>query len=117
SDGTGAILSRLAAEDARIRVIRSESNIGPYPAANLGLESVRAPLVARMDADDISMPERLAVQKAFLDANREVTLVGANTELVDERGQTTRRDLRPYDSTAIHWLARFYPGIPHPSFM
>ena len=68
TDRSRAILERWAARDARIRVLETAaSRRGIVAALNLGLAAARAPLLARMDADDVALPERFARQAALLD--------------------------------------------------
>src|SRR5207302_689224 len=71
-DETPAILAGVA--DGRLRAIRQD-RLGLVAALNRGIEEARAPLLARMDADDVSLPERLERQAAYLDARPEVALV------------------------------------------
>lgn len=63
--------------DSRIQLIEKPLNTGYTNSLNLGLELAKGTYIARMDGDDISMPERFEKQEAFLDANREVVLCGA----------------------------------------
>ena len=77
SDDTPLILAEAAACDRRIRVLESGGQ-GLVPALNIGLAACRAPLVARMDGDDVSHPERLAAQASFLAAHRSVGLVACS---------------------------------------
>ena len=58
TDSTGALLADQAREDPRLRVLTVRAE-GLVPALNRGLEAARAPIVARMDADDVAHPERL----------------------------------------------------------
>jgi glycosyltransferase involved in cell wall biosynthesis len=74
TDGTGDFLRSI--RDARIHIIHQE-NTGTAAAANRGLEFCNTRYLARMDADDVTLPTRLAEQAAFLDAHAEVGLVGA----------------------------------------
>ena len=61
SDGSRQRLEAAAAADPRVRLLKTAvGSRGLLPALELGLDAVRAPLVARMDADDISEPDRLA---------------------------------------------------------
>jgi glycosyltransferase involved in cell wall biosynthesis len=73
-DETPTILAAAARLDTRIRVIRCEGG-GLVAALNSGLEACRAPLLARMDGDDISHPRRLDHQAAYLDTHADTGLV------------------------------------------
>ncbi|NLG73748.1 MAG: glycosyltransferase [Chloroflexi bacterium] len=75
TDQTANILQRWAERDRRLRVLSSPHQ-GIIAALNLGLAACRAPYVARMDADDRSMPERLALQVEYLNQNPETGVVG-----------------------------------------
>ncbi len=86
TDGTPAIIARHAAEDARIRVTTIEHQ-GPAGARNVGLRLARTRYVALMDADDIAMPERLAVQAAFLERNPDVAALGASAWHIGPHGR------------------------------
>jgi len=69
SDGSRFILERWAARDARVRVLETcARRRGIVAALNRGLAAARAPLLARMDADDTAHPERLAIQSSVLAA-------------------------------------------------
>ncbi|MGB0992539.1 MAG: glycosyltransferase [Akkermansiaceae bacterium] len=67
-DGTLDVLADLAALDHRIRV-RSKPHSGVVDTANLAMQLARAPVIARMDADDVSRPDRLSEQLAYLRRN------------------------------------------------
>jgi GT2 family glycosyltransferase len=74
-DGTLDVLKRWAARDDRFRVLR-QSHQGIIAALNTGLAACRAPLVARMDADDRSHPRRLERQLDYLRSNPEIAVAG-----------------------------------------
>jgi glycosyltransferase involved in cell wall biosynthesis len=76
-DGTPAILADAARRDPRVRVLRPARR-GLVAALNAGLDACRAPLVARMDADDISHPRRVELQASFLSDNPTVGLVACD---------------------------------------
>ena len=80
TDGSGALLRALAEEDPRIRIIAGPGQ-GIVPALQAGLGASAAPLVARMDADDVWMPGRLAVQRARLQGDPTLAAVGGRVEL------------------------------------
>ena len=73
SDGTASILAEAARTDKRVQIIRREGG-GLVAALNIGLEACRAPLLARLDGDDICHPRRFERQAAFLDAQPEIGL-------------------------------------------
>lgn len=77
SDRTPQILAAAAGLDNRVKVIRREGG-GLVAALNTGLEKCQAPLLARMDGDDISHPRRLAEQAACLEANPDIGLVACS---------------------------------------
>jgi glycosyltransferase involved in cell wall biosynthesis len=77
TDATPTILATAAHQDARVRVVPSPQR-GLVPALNAGLAACRAPLVARMDGDDIAHPRRLELQHAFMVANPGVGLAACS---------------------------------------
>ncbi len=77
SDRTPQILAAAAGLDNRVKVIRREGG-GLVAALNTGLEKCQAPLLARMDGDDISHPRRLSEQAACLEANPDIGLVACS---------------------------------------
>jgi hypothetical protein len=91
-------------------------NLGPYPSANKALDIAKAPLIARMDGDDISAPERFARQVAFLDENRDHLLVGSGYRSIDETGRQRFERPNPLDDFGVRWVASFRMPMVHPSF-
>jgi len=75
TDGTASLLEAWAARDPRVRVTRAPRR-GLVPALATALEAARGELIARMDADDVAKPERLARQVALLDARPDVVACG-----------------------------------------
>ena len=84
-DASGSILDRYAAQDNRIRVIH-QPNRGLIASLNLLLAEARAPVVARMDSDDVSRPERFAAQLAEMTAHPDIAVLGTNTDELDADG-------------------------------
>src|SRR5207244_9535415 len=105
TDGTAAMLASFAERDLRIRV-QTRSPAGLAPALNAGCALARAPYIARMDADDVSLPDRLERQAAFLDSHAEVALLGGGVILIDEAGREIDREpgVARLDLTARHDL-------------
>jgi len=86
-DSSPQIITEFAASDSRIRPILRE-NRGLIASLNEMLSLARAPIVARMDADDFSKPERLGLQMAFLDENPDYGVVGAWCDEFDEHDRS-----------------------------
>lgn len=86
TDGTGEVLARAARSDARVRVLSTPPR-GIVPALNEGLAAARGELIARMDADDESHPERLSEQVSFLDRYPEHGLVATRVTFGGDRAR------------------------------
>ena len=75
-DGGDAIAATHASEDPRFRLLRAPAS-GLVAALNFGLRQARAPLVARMDGDDLMHPRRLELQQAAMTADTDLTVLGS----------------------------------------
>ncbi|HVE69851.1 MAG TPA: glycosyltransferase [Thermoanaerobaculia bacterium] len=122
SDGSAATLASF--RDPRLRVVRNEENLGLTRSLNRGLALTGSEYVARLDADDLSFPERLERQVAFLDANPEVGVVGAQGIPIDVRGRRLSRVgwwhrewRRPAGGAAFDWYRMFDTPFIHSSVM
>jgi glycosyltransferase involved in cell wall biosynthesis len=100
TDDTPSILRRYA--DPRMRVI-TQPNAGVAASANRGIAAARGRYVARMDADDLSLPERLARQVRYLDANPACGLVGTWAEIWRDDSPTDRTHRHPTDNATIRY--------------
>lgn len=83
TDDSAAIVRGFARKDSRVRLIRP-GRIGLVAALNLGLQQARAPLVARMDADDRMHPERIGAQVRFLERHPQVAVLGTQVRAFPE---------------------------------
>ncbi len=99
TDETPAILDSYT--DPRIVRLRNETNIGLTKSLNRGLAIARGEYVARQDADDVSFPERIQKQVAFLDAHPIVAMVGSAYYQIDPYGALIGIVLLPCDHQAI----------------
>lgn len=118
-DGTRQIIESHAARDARIRPIFRE-NRGLVASLNQLLSESRAPLIARMDADDICMPERFERQIAFLAANPDHGVVGTWAEDIDEHGHPYPLKVPEHPATHkgfLEAIERGHPLLCHPAVM
>jgi glycosyltransferase involved in cell wall biosynthesis len=112
TDDTTAILERWAARDERIRIARNLTQEGWGGSSDRVARMATAPVCARMDADDVAHPERLAREWAVLRDHPDVVLVGTLSEDIDREG----RRVRPRDRWAL--LRRTaVPPFPHGTIM
>ena len=74
-------------DDPRIRLLVNGSNLGLMRSLNRGLDAARGEYIARMDCDDVSLPERLARQVAFMDSRPEVVASGTWATDMDAEGR------------------------------
>ena len=116
TDDSGAILRELAARDTRI-VLVERPNDGLISALNDGIKSARADLIARMDADDVAMPERFALQHARMVQEPELAVLGSFIRVMDKAGNIIRLSEYPLTpKAAARCLERGCPVI-HPAVM
>lgn len=117
TDGSLAILQNYAQRDPRIRLV-SRPNTGYVVALNEMLDMARGEFLARMDADDIALPERFARQVEFLNDQPEVVAVGSQALAIDPEGNPLCLWSVPTDHDTI--VARHLQGesqIHHPTLM
>lgn len=115
SDNSGAILDGLAQGDRRVRVIHQE-NQGIVRTLNTGIHLARGSLVCRMDGDDISMPDRLARQVAFLCGKPDHVAVGGAILKIDSDSDPLGMEQLPADHESIERaLLQRRTGMFHPT--
>lgn len=107
-DNTWQILSEYAAQDSRIRLVRNPENMGLAKSLNKGLRVARGEYIARQDADDVSLPDRLVKQVSVLDAQPQVVLVSGNIDLIDTDGRVWHQPRRTASPRLIAWFLLFY---------
>ena len=90
TDGSSARLHDWAQRDTRIRLLSVERNLGPVGSSNMVAQAANAPFVARMDADDISYPERFAKQIELLREHPDAGIVAGLCDMIDASGKKMR---------------------------
>lgn len=115
TDGTSEILSHY--QDSRIVYLRHETNRGYVYALNHGLKIAKGKFIARQDADDISLPERLLRQVEMLDLQPNLVVVGSAYHTIDEAGNHLRTFCPPTCDTAIRWQMLFQNSFVHTAVM
>jgi glycosyltransferase involved in cell wall biosynthesis len=119
TDGTSVILKRYAEKDKRIVLIKNSENIGLARSLNKGIDLAKGEYIARMDSDDISMPDRFEKQLKYLDNKPEIWVVGGNSKFIDRHGNILRDQIHPQDPHLLRWNILFCYGaiICHPATM
>ncbi len=117
TDGSSEILDEMAKTDARVRIIKNETNLGLTKSLNRALRQAQGIYVARMDGDDVARPERLKKQIAFLEAHQEIAMIGTAYEWIDENGNVIGQKKVAIDPDELHrMLIRTNPFL-HGSIM
>lgn len=117
TDKTMQIIKKLQKQDRRIRTYQTRKNQGPSLASNLGLKYARGKYIARLDADDVAMPERIYKQVKFLETHPDVVMVGSNCELIDMRGMKLADKFYPTTHKAIYEALFTMNPLLHPASM
>lgn len=116
TDRTGEILAGYVRRDARVRVLFHPEPLGHAgeAASNMATRHAKGVYIAKLDADDLAVPERLARQVAFLQVNPAIFLVGSYLEVINEKGQKIGVRTYPLTSKAIYreFYLRFPLGNP-----
>jgi glycosyltransferase involved in cell wall biosynthesis len=103
--------------DPRVRLLRNAGNLGLTRSLNKGLDAARGTYLARMDADDIAQPDRLARQVAFLDASPHIGIFGSSRILIDENNNEIAVAHAAEDDLAIRWKCLLGNPFAHPTVM
>jgi len=117
TDSTLKILNGLAEKDKRIKIYNNESNLKLIKTLNRGIDLCRGEYIARMDADDIAMPERLEKEVNFLEENKDYDIV--STQFATFRTGSSKTDLHfnPLKYEELQSYLIFKSGICHPASM
>jgi glycosyltransferase involved in cell wall biosynthesis len=117
TDSSLAVAQTWCERDGRIRTLTHQVNCGLAVSLNHGFALSKGELVARMDADDASLPVRLERQVAFLEGRPDVAVVGTGAQFVDAEGNFlgTGHLLEEHEDIAAN-IYRTTPFI-HPSVM
>jgi glycosyltransferase involved in cell wall biosynthesis len=116
SDGTREILRDWTRREPRLRAFRLRRP-GLARSLNFAASKARAPLLARLDGDDVAMPDRLAVQVAALRAQPGLGLLGSAADLIDSRGRRIGELSRPLGDPDLRAFLRSGCGFVHSTVM
>lgn len=118
-EGLSSMLSEYETKYSEImHIIRLEKNGGLGNALKLGVENAKYDICARMDSDDICMPDRFEKQLAYLEAHPECDIVGGQiTEFIDAPDNIVGKREVPCDNEAIYKYMRSRCALNHPTVM
>lgn len=114
TDGSDLIIKEYAKKDSRIEYIINQSNKGLGYCLNFGLKSIKTKYVARMDSDDMSLPNRLEIQMKFLYDNPDIDILGGYALDIGEDGTVKGERKLPCSNERIKKLIWTNPII-HPT--
>lgn len=117
NDGSTDKCSRIlhTYDDERIRLVERE-NRGLATSLNEAIGISRGRYIARMDHDDICLPERLERQLDYMEKNPEVGILGAQAYLIDEAGNRIGATCHPVSEKAIRRCLEFVCPMTHPTY-
>jgi glycosyltransferase involved in cell wall biosynthesis len=115
TDSTWQTLSQYAKSDGRILASRNRENVGLTKSLNIGLRRARGGFIARQDGDDVSLPQRLTTQIAYLRKHNDIGLLGTAYYLADSQGRHTGTCRPPQTDTEIRWKMLFHNAFCHSS--
>ncbi len=116
TDSSGIILDSYKATDDRVRVYHQE-NRGLVASLNRGCEVAQGKYIARMDADDISIKERLTWQFEFLEKHPDISVVGGAVALINSKGEPIGKYRAPITGPGLKAALLDHCALIHPTVL
>ncbi|MFR9166729.1 MAG: glycosyltransferase family 2 protein [Dysgonomonas sp.] len=117
TDSTNAILHKLSEKDSRVKVFKNDINLKLIKTLNKGITLCNGKYIARMDADDISLPERIEKEVQFLEANEDYDIVSTQFATFKTGSKKTSLHTNPLKYEELRAYLLFKSGICHPACM
>jgi len=117
SDDSFQLMSDYATTDQRIVLLKNEVNLGLAASLNRGLAIAQGTYIARIDVDDIAMPNRLQEQVTYMDTHPDVALVSTGVQYIDPAGNFLGAYYPPLDFTLLQWNLIYGSPLRHPSVL
>ena len=108
-------LNKFKKKDNRIKIIENKTNLGLAKSLNKAIQASRGEYIARMDSDDISLPQRLYTQLKFMKKNKNIDLVGSNSYIIDNNNKIINQSQLPLKFEDIKKSIFKFNPIIHPS--
>ena len=116
-DDSSSIIKRFASQDQRIKIIKNGRNLGLTRSLNQGFKIARGKYIARQDADDLSLPERLQIQYSYLENRLKIFLIGSSAILIDGQGKKIGHYLKKDNPRKTAQTLTRRNCVLHPSIM
>lgn len=116
-DSSLKILKKYRKKDKRIIIIDNKKNLGLHISLNKGLNIARGKYIARMDADDVSLPKRFEIEFNHIEKNKDIFLVGGSAIVIDEGGEKMGSLLKGDNPYRIKKKIMKSNPFVHPSIM
>ncbi len=117
TDNTAQILKEFAMKDKRINIVTHKVNQKQTVAANTACKYTKGKYIARMDADDIALPNRFLKQVTFLEENTQIGLLGSWVDIIDNNGTFLKIWRTHSTSNYLGWNLLFGASFAHSSVM
>lgn len=119
TDNSLSIIENYKKIDERIKVINNDSNIGLALSLNKGIEIANGKYIARMDADDSSLPNRFSKQVQFMETHPDIWVLGGNFVAIDENDRAIKKSNYSNNPDIIRWnmMLGAFGVVSHPSVM
>lgn len=117
TDNSLAIIKGYGRKDKRIKVFKNKRNLGVSATANFAISKSKGKFLARMDADDISIPDRLEKQVEFLLKRKEIVAVGGQCVVIDKNGDIIGEKRFPLKSNQLKEMIFWAAPIQQPTIM
>ena len=114
---TISVIDNFARRDKRVVVIRKEERMGFINALNSCLDCAKGDLIARMDGDDISLPDRFEKQLEYSEVHPEVMVWGGDIDIINEEEEIISERRYPTTTGSIQRMFMFRSPYAHPTVM
>lgn len=118
TDETYKYLKEQADIDPRIVLVKNERNMKLIATLNKGVQLAKGKYIARMDADDIALPNRIEVSVGYLEQHPDIDLVCPQSIIIDEENQQIGKTiLRNYSQMGNYFASFLYTPVSHPTIL
>ena len=117
TDNTYKIIKKYVKRDKRIIALRNKVNKGIVYALNRGLKLAKGKYIARMDDDDISLPQRFEKQVRYMQTNPDVVVLGSDVKSFCDEDKDYRSWVDAFDADELALILNFKCSISHPNVM